>query len=49
MELLELCMLYFSFGNLTFNGKSSESMIDMVVSEKSKFDNAVDSFNERKG
>lgn len=33
-------MLYFSFGNLAFNGKSSESMIDMVVSGKSKFDNA---------
>lgn len=33
-------MLYFSFGNLAFNGKSSESMIDMVVSGKGKFDNA---------
>ena len=33
-------MLYFSFGNLAFNGKSSESMIDMVISGKSKFDNA---------
>ena len=40
MELLEVCMLYFSFGNLAFNGKSSESMIDIVISGKSKFKDA---------
>ena len=33
-------MLYFSFGNLAFNGKSSESMIDIVISGKSKFKDA---------
>ena len=33
-------MLYFSFGNLAFNGKSSESMIDIVISWKSKFKDA---------
>jgi len=32
-------MLYFSFGNLAFNDKSSESMIYMVASGKSKYDN----------
>ena len=33
-------MLYFSFGNLAFNGKSSESIIDIVISGKSKFKDA---------
>lgn len=33
-------MLYYSFGSLAFNCKSGESMIDMVISGKSKYNNA---------
>lgn len=32
-------MLFFSFGNLAFNSKASESMIEMIVSAKNRYDN----------